>query len=174
MDASKPEPNNTASDAPDPEFVRSFQRLVGEVFRLNGQMLAIGDRLSQDLKISAARWQIIATLRREPFTVADISRRLGLRRQSIQETVNRLRGQGLVEFRPNPRHARSSLIALTPAGQEVMDTLRERQIALMKRFTKDLDLSTDKIDNLAEALRDLREHAELNDALDRAYHGKLS
>ena len=44
-----------------PDFLEAFQRLVGEVFRLNGELLAAGERLGRDVGISPARWQVIAT-----------------------------------------------------------------------------------------------------------------
>lgn len=141
------------------EFVRAFQRLIGEVFRLNGQLLATGEQLSRDLGISPARWQTIAALRNEPMTVADISRRLGLRRQSVQRNVNVLRDQGLVEFQPNPRHRRASLVRLTASGQKMMDILRERQVTLTHMFTDSMGLSIADLDNLSGTLRRLRAHA---------------
>lgn len=141
------------------EFVRAFQRLIGEVFRLNGQLLATGEQLSGDLDISPARWQTIAVLRNEPMTVADIGRRLGLRRQSVQRNVNVLRAQGLVEFRPNPHHRRASLVRLTASGQNMMNLLRDRQVTLTRLFTDSLGLSTADLNELSETLRRLRERA---------------
>ncbi len=162
MDRKAPNKHKATDDGHDLTFVKAFQRLAGEVFRLNGQMLMTADRLSRDLEISTARWQIIATIRYESFTVAEISRQLGLKRQSIQETVNRLHGQGLVEFLDNPRHARASLVGLTPAGQQVMDVLRNRQVHLTEEFTDGLNLSVQNIDDLRVQLRCLRKQAELN------------
>jgi len=37
------------------DFVRSFQRLVGSVFRLNGQLLATAEGLSADLMGTTAQ-----------------------------------------------------------------------------------------------------------------------
>ena len=159
-------PGSLSTEPSELEFVRAFQRLVGEVFRLNGQLLVTADQLSKDLQISTARWQVIATIRNEWATVAEISRRLGLKRQSVQETVNRLKDQGLVEFESNPSHARASLIRLTPMGQNVMETLRERQIKLTEQFTRELGLSVKEIEALTSQLRRMREQAELTNALD--------
>ena len=111
---------------PSLEFVRAFQRFVGEVFRLNGQLLTTADLLSRDLEVSTARWQTIAVIRNEPMTVAAIARRLGLTRQSVQQTVNRLERQDLVEFVDNPNHRTSLLVRLTGHGHQIMDILRDR------------------------------------------------
>jgi len=156
------EAKNAARPAPrddEQEFLRAFQRLIGEVFRLNGQLLATGEQLSGDLDVSPARWQTIAVLRNEPMTVADIGRRLGLRRQSVQRNVNVLRAQGLVEMQPNPRHRRASLVRLTAGGQEMMDILRERQVTLTRLFTESLGLTTADLNDLSKKLRQLREGA---------------
>lgn len=144
---------------PSVEFVRAFQRLVGEVFRLNGQLLNTADLLSKDLDVSTARWQTIAIIQREPMTVAGISRRLGLSRQSVQQTVNRLETQGLVEFVDNPDHKTSPLVQLTAHGNEVMGILRERQTRLTAHFTGGLGYTIEELDELTDRLRHMREHA---------------
>lgn len=147
-------------EQPGAEFVEAFQRLVGEIFRLNGELLAAGDRLGRGIGISPARWQVIATIRNEPMTVADIGRRLGLTRQSVRRTVNLLTKEGLARTRPNPNHRRSHLVALTRRGREVMDQLRRRQIPLTGLFTHELGLDVDDLDRLASQLEMLRETAQ--------------
>jgi len=147
-------------DLPTLEYVRAFQRLVGEVFRLHGQLLTTADKLSKDLKISTARWQLIATIRNQSMTAAQIARRIGISRQGTQQTVNRLLRQHLVELLPNPDHRRSPLVALTAAGQATMDVLRERQCFLTDAFTHDLDLSLEQVEAMTLNLTALREHAE--------------
>lgn len=145
------------------EFTRAFQALVSEVFRLNGQLLASADRLATDLGVSPARWQVIATLRKRPLTVPEIAGRLGLTRQSVQRTVNLLVSDGLAEFRDNPRHRRSRLVALTPAGQRTMAALRRRQALLSARFAGGQGLSAADLRRLAAQLRRLREQGRAAD-----------
>ncbi len=151
---------------PSVEFVRAFQRLVGEVFRLNGQLLATADLLSKDLEVSTARWQTLAVIRYEPITVAALSRRLGLSRQSVQQTVNRLVKQGLVEFTDNPDHRTSPLTRLTGRGREIMEILLDRQTRLTAQFTGGLGYTVDEIDHLTNQLKHMREHARQIDALE--------
>ncbi len=151
---------------PSVEFVRAFQRLVGEVFRLNGQLLATAELLSKDLEISTARWQTIAVIRYEPITVAALSRRLGLSRQSVQQTVNRLVKQGLVEFIDNPDHRTSPLARLTERGKEIMEILLDRQTRLTAHFTGGLGYTVEEIDHLTGRLKHMREHAAQLDALE--------
>ncbi len=142
------------------ELVGAFQRLVGEVFRLNGELLSTGERLGRDIGISPARWQTLATIRHEPRTVADIARRLGLTRQSVQRTVNLLRREGLVKTAANPGHRRSHLIALTRDGERTWAQLRARQAPLTALFTDGLGLTAQDLDRLAGQLRTIRKTAE--------------
>lgn len=142
-------------------FIRAFELLVREVFRMNGQLLTIGDHLSRDMEVSTARWQVMATIYKEAATVAEISRRLGLQRQSVLETVNRLKQQGLIEFESNPRHARASLVRLTAKGQEIIEVLRQRQLSAVDLFMRELDLSAEEINALTRQLRKAREITEL-------------
>ena len=147
----------------DEAFVASFQRLVGEVFRLNGELLGTAEQLARDLDITPARWQTIAVIREQPMTAAQIGRQLGLTRQAVQQTLRKLKEHGLVELLPNPDHQRAWLIALSPAGRQVMTTLRERQAALTARFTERLGLSVAEINQLREHLRQMREAAQAFD-----------
>jgi len=142
------------------DFVDAFQALVGEVFRLNGALLAAGDRLARDVGVSPARWQTIATIRKQPMTVADIARRLGLTRQSVQRTVKLLIEEGVVEQLPNPGHRRSHLVALTRRGEKVMQELSVRQVPLTGLFTRDLGFRVEDLQQLADRLRAIRETAE--------------
>ncbi|MBT8443663.1 MAG: MarR family transcriptional regulator [Gammaproteobacteria bacterium] len=141
------------------KFVRAFQHLVAEVYMLNGELLAAGERLGRDMGISPARWQALATIRNQPMTVAQIARRLGLTRQSVQRTVGLLIDEGLASNRTNPRHRRSHLVAPTRRGRAVIDRLRERQLPLTDRFTRELGLGVKDLEGLGHQLARLRETA---------------
>ena len=58
------------------------------------------------------------------LSVPDIARRYQVSRQHIQVTVNGLLQDGFLETRPNPRHKRSSLIALTRIGRDMFTKIR--------------------------------------------------
>src|SRR5215831_3423233 len=78
-------------------------RLILQVFRLNGRLLAAGDRLVEDLGLTSARWQVLGAISvaRTPQPVAHIARSMGLTRQAVQRTVNELAASGLLDFAPN-------------------------------------------------------------------------
>jgi DNA-binding MarR family transcriptional regulator len=96
---------------------RVFTDLVLETFRLNGRLLAAGDKLTSGLHLSSARWQVLGEVIAGPLTVAQIARNKGLTRQSVQRIANILAEEGLVEFVPNPNHRRALLVAITDWGR---------------------------------------------------------
>lgn len=137
-----------------------FQRLIGEIFRFNGALLDVAAGLAEDLAVNPSHWQTVATIRVSPLTVSEISRRVGLRRQSVQHTVSQLRDRHLVELVDNPRHRRAQLVRLTPAGHVLMGALMQRQAVLTARFTGGLGLSVADIEALISALSRMQEAAE--------------
>ena len=57
--------------------------LILEVFRLNGRLLAAGDRLVAKLGLTSARWQVLGAIALSPSAepVARLARNMGLHRQ---------------------------------------------------------------------------------------------
>jgi len=103
--------------------------LVLSVFRLNGALLAAGDRLVGDLGLTSARWQVLGVIATAPvpLPIASIARNMGLTRQGVRAVVNDLANAGLVRFAPNPHHRRAHLVVLTPQGESVHRAAQARQ-----------------------------------------------
>ena len=103
--------------------------VILSTFRLNGLLLEAGDRLSAEHGLTSARWQVLGAiaLSDRPLTVPQIARRMGLTRQSVHATVDRLVGSGLIELIPNDDHVRSPLVRLTAAGVEAYRILDRHQ-----------------------------------------------
>ena len=57
----------------------------------------------------------------QPVTRTRLAEASGQRRTTVRDMVGRLIERGHAEERPNPRDGRSTLITLTPAGQEIFD-----------------------------------------------------
>lgn len=101
-----------------------FTELVLEVFRLNGRLLAAGDRMAAPVGLTSARWQILGALQQQhPLTVAQIGRVMGLTRQSVQRTADVLAAEGIVEYLPNPQHKRAKLVRPTAMGWAVLERI---------------------------------------------------
>jgi DNA-binding MarR family transcriptional regulator len=104
-----------------------FQEALLAVFQLHGQVLQAADAMSVDVGLTGARWQVLTVIARQPMTVSQIARRLSLRRQSVQRTVDDLHFQNLVKLEENPDDRRAPLVLLTPQSEQVLEVLRRRR-----------------------------------------------
>jgi DNA-binding MarR family transcriptional regulator len=129
-------------------------QVVLQTFRVNGLLLAAGTRLAAAERLTPARWQVLGAvaLAGRPLTVPQIARRMGLTRQAVQASVNRLLADALVEARGNLDHRRSPLIALTERGSQKYAAIDQRQARWVNELSAGL-----KITDLAAAARALRE-----------------
>ena len=106
----------------------TLTKLVNEVFLSNGALLAAGDVLAGEVGLTAAQWQVVGFLEDGPASAAELARRRGLRRQSVQETVNRLLRNGMLTRANNPADGRAPLLHLTPVARAALATLGRRQV----------------------------------------------
>lgn len=89
---------------------------VADVFQLAGEFRQLGNRIASRVGQTQARWQVLSVLSDGTWTVAQIARRLGYARQSVQRTADQLVQEKLAEYRPNPDHAKSPIIQVTSQG----------------------------------------------------------
>ena len=101
--------------------------LVMPVFELAGALDKSAASITEGSQITPASWQVLGLLIEEPLPVAEIARRLGHARQSVQRLANVAVENGAVEWRENPEHKRSQLLALTESGYEQLAALAPRQ-----------------------------------------------
>ena len=143
--------------------VDAVTELILETFRLNGALIAAGDRLVADIGLTSARWQVLGGLALSPvpLPVAHVARNMGLSRQAVQRLVNEMETDGLVRFAPNPHHRRAQLVLLTERGEKVYRAASERQQPWAVGLARGLT-GRDLAQALA-VLRTLRSHAEVPD-----------
>lgn len=103
--------------------------LVLDLFRLNNQLLAAGDRLVAPLGLTSARWQILGAVIAAdyPQPVAWLARNLGAHRQNVQRIINDLAKEGLVAFETNPHHRKAQLVVLTKKGHQAFNAAMRLQ-----------------------------------------------
>lgn len=130
-------------------------------FRLNGQFLAVAEELARPAGISAAWWQVMGAVQREPLPVSGIARVMGITRQSVQRIADLLVGEGLAEYRPNPAHRRAKLLAPTPEGLAAVARIGPGHAAFADRLAVAYGEA-----ELAEAVRVLERLAEVLDGLE--------
>jgi DNA-binding MarR family transcriptional regulator len=137
--------------------------LVLSTFRANGLLLDAGDLLSADEGLTSARWQVLGAivLAERPLTVPQIARRMGLTRQSVHATVNRLVRDGFLELGPNADHRRSPLVGVTKQGSAKYEAIDARQAAWINRLARgiarsDIETAARVLDELCRRLEDDR------------------
>ncbi len=105
-----------------------MSRLAQIVLKLNGLLLEEGARTTENTGLTAQRLRVLGTLMRAggQQTVPQLAREMGLARQSVQRLADIMVADGVLEYRANPAHATSRLLALTQEGQETYAALAGR------------------------------------------------
>ncbi len=137
--------------------------VVLATFRANGLLLAAGDELAGTQGLTSARWQVLGaiTLADRPLSVPQIARRMGLTRQSVHVTVNRLVDEGLLERAPNADHRRSPLVRLTEDGTVKYAAIDARQAGWVNRLAGGIGRA--RLETTARVLDELCRRLEAGD-----------
>lgn len=119
-----------------------FLDLVLSVFRLNGLLVAEGDKMTANLGLTSARWKVIGAvaLSSSGLTVPGIARVLGQSRQAVQRITDVMVADGLLEYLENPKHKRSALVILSEPGREAYQQLRDVQDPWAIESTEEIPL----------------------------------
>ena len=150
---------------------RVLTGLVIDVFRLNGDLLASGNALVEDLGLTSARWQVLGAIAFSPvpLPVAHIARTMGLTRQAVQRSVDEMREDGLVRLEPNPHHRRAMLVLMTERGEAAYRAASARQ----ERWADALavGLSSNSVEAAGVLLRELQRRLDGPATLNVTTHG---
>lgn len=130
------------------------------VFRLNGQFLAVSEKLARPAGITAAWWQVLGAVLPEPLPVSGIARTMGITRQSVQRIADLLVHEGLAEYLPNPAHRRAKLLAPTHLGRVTIDRIEPGHADFAARLAAELGEEA-----FAETARTLERLSEALDAV---------
>ena len=123
------------------------------IFRLNGQFLTVAEELARPAGLTAAWWQVLGTVLREPQPVAHIAREMGITRQSVQRVADILVDRGLAEYLPNPAHRRAKLLRPTQAGYDAVRRIDPQHARFARRLAG--ALGTDELQATLDSLRRL-------------------
>lgn len=144
------------------EAADALTELVLAVFRLNGGFLDAADRLAERAGLTAARWQVLGAVLKEPKSVADIARDMGLARQSVQRLADILAAEGLAAYADNPAHRRAKLLAITDAGWTAIRDIGTRQHVWANRVSDGIE--TRSLQTALDLLRELAKRVEEGEA----------
>ncbi|MEV8439314.1 helix-turn-helix domain-containing protein [Actinosynnema sp. NPDC051121] len=130
---SEVEPRTEAGDV--------LTEVIMRTFRLYGGFLEAAEVMTKPVGLTAAWWQVLGAVLREPLPVSGIAREMSLTRQSVQRIADLLVAKGLAEYLPNPAHKRAKLFRPTPAGYDAVSRLSQAQHAFTNRISAQMDLT---------------------------------
>ncbi|MDF4254478.1 MarR family transcriptional regulator [Streptomyces sp. WMMB303] len=146
--------SGTPDTAGHPRDTELLSETALAVFRLNGQFLAASEVLARPAGLTAAWWQVLGAVLREPLPVSGIARAMGITRQSVQRIADLLVERGLAAYEPNPAHRRAKLLAPTPEGRTAVAGIDPGHAELARRLSEELG-GDREFARVAEALRRL-------------------
>ena len=137
-----------------------FTELILETFRLNGALLAAGNKITKPHGLTSARWQVMGAIELEgqPLTVSQIARRMGLTRQAVQRIVNDLMRMQMVVLIKNVDHKRAPLVMISEQGEAAMVKIDKAQIAWVNDLSQ--NLGEKRIRQALKVLQKAREATE--------------
>ena len=142
------------------ENAELFKEVILEIFKLHGQLNAVGDELTQEFGLSSARWKVLGaiSLAKRSQTIPQIAKSMGQSRQAIQKIVTAMNKDGFLALEENPHHKTAKLISLTQKGKEAFLQLDEKQIAWSNSCSEDLD--NEKLRSTIEILKKISNNFE--------------
>ncbi|WP_406382416.1 MarR family winged helix-turn-helix transcriptional regulator [Streptomyces sp. NBC_01618] len=141
----------------------ALSRTALGVFRLNGQFLAVSEKLARPAGLTAAWWQVLGAVLAEPLPVSGIARAMGITRQSVQRIADLLVGKGLAEYVPNPAHRRAKLLRPTETGRAAVSRIGPGHAEFAARLAEELGEA-----ELAETVRVLERLSAAVEAVEAA------
>jgi DNA-binding MarR family transcriptional regulator len=82
---------------------------------------AVTERVKAEAGVGAGHFELLRHVRDHPGArVADLASAFAIGAGTTSKIVDRMEKEGWIERRPNPANRRSSLLALTPAGESVV------------------------------------------------------
>lgn len=102
------------------------RKLVGELLRASARLEVSRNALLSGFDMTGPRLRLMKTIRRrrrEPRTVSQLAREMGVSRQTLRETVRDLVAAGFVNLERNAFHRKAPIAVLTPAGEACLDQL---------------------------------------------------
>lgn len=103
----------------------SIERVLKETLSL-ARVYQRGRReISRSEKQSRPRWEVLVAAG-SGATVAQMARKMGAARQSVQPVADALAEAGLVRFEPNPNHRRSPMVRVTEEGARLRERLERK------------------------------------------------
>lgn len=139
-----------------PDLDTRAMGLIGRLKRLHERLSVEVARVYNAHGLSAASFDVLATLRRSgpPYALSPsaLVQWTMVTSGTMTNRLDRLEGAGLIERRPNPADGRGSVVALTDAGFKLIDTVVAEHAANETRLME--ELSPETAEQLNAALKE--------------------
>ena len=121
---------------------------------------AVEQRVRAEAGVGAGHFELLRYVRDHPDArVADLAAAFAIGVGTTSKIVDRLEREGWVQRRPNPANRRSSLLALTPAGESAVSRAEPAWQAAIQEILSGV-LTPEELTALALALGALRSDLE--------------
>lgn len=153
----------------------ALTELIVPAIRLRALFTNAGEALAKPAGQSLARWLVLDVIADAPATVAQIARRMGLARQSVQRVADLLEKDGLTVYETNPSHRRAQLVRVTARGLRILRTIEAAQVAWADGVgaeigEADLRKTNEVVGKLLRVLSDRRHLAKERPSADQLIH----
>jgi MarR family multiple antibiotic resistance transcriptional regulator len=121
---------------------------------------AVAERVRAEAGVGAGHFELLRYVRDHPGArVADLASAFAIGVGTTSKIADRLEKESWLERRPNPANRRSSLLALTPAGESVVSRAEPAWQAAIQEILSGA-VTPDQLTALSLALGDLRSDLE--------------
>ncbi|HEX6450405.1 MAG TPA: MarR family winged helix-turn-helix transcriptional regulator [Trebonia sp.] len=139
----------------------TFDTFFTDLVRVETRLYnAVAERVKAAAGIGAGHFELLRYVRDHPDArVADIASAFAIGVGTTSKIVDRLEKEGWMKRRPNPANRRSSLLALTPAGESVVSRAEPAWQAAIQEILGGA-VTPDELTTLSQALDALRSDLE--------------
>ena len=134
--------------------------LIDETSRLHGRVKGIFAQARQTVGLGESEIMVLNAVveAKQPPTVSQIARSLGVARQLVQRAANSMVDAGLIAMADNPDHKRAALLLPTEEGRELKRKADRFAEEIAEQLAPALEL--EDVKNTTEALRKIRRDLE--------------
>lgn len=118
-------------------------KLVGELLRASARVEASRNAVLGGFGMTGPRVRLMRMVRRrrEPRTVSQLARAIGVSRQTLRDIVRDLVSSGFLNLEPNAFHRRAPIVTLTPQGEACLDQVQPVEQRWIADLTRGFDES---------------------------------
>ncbi|MEZ8018565.1 MarR family winged helix-turn-helix transcriptional regulator [Vibrio splendidus] len=130
-----------------------FTKIALEIFKVSGLLNAEGDKLTEELGLSSARWKVMGAIEKSDdlVTVSQIARIMGQSRQATQRVTDIMVKDGLLTWLDNPNHKKAKLVNMTEKGRDAYNLLDQKQEVWAESGAEGIE--RDELDKALSTLR---------------------